>query len=303
MTFTPDHLALSVLHRLRNVAEHERVDAKLIQARYVTERFLDRLARSPYRDMFVLKGAMLHVVWKGDAYRATRDLDLFGKEAADIHRLVALFKEICTIPSTDGLHFLDDKIRAEEIRENSDYGGMRVHLVAMLGKTQLLLTVDVGFGNAVEPPPRIETFPTLLGDPAIKILAYPRETAVAEKLQTVVALGEANSRFKDYYDLYVWSERFEFDGPTLARSVDATFHRRHTDVPPALPPSLTASFFANPRAAEGWRAYLGSGRLDGAPADFTAVGENLGRFANPLFQALADEEEFPRQWQRGGPWR
>ena len=295
--------SISLLHRLKNVARNERVDAQLIQSRYVAERLLDRLARSPYRDKFVLKGAMLYVVWKGDAYRATRDLDLFGDISADPVKLVEIFREICAISSSDSLSFPPDAIRAEAIRETADYGGIRVHLVATIGRTRLPLVVDIGFGNAIEPAPRLASFPAIFDDAAPRVFVYPREAAVAEKLQTVVALGEANSRLKDYYDLYVWSHRFPFDGSTLARSVAATFQRRHTEVPAGIPPSLTAAYFSSPTRNTEWRAYLKAGRLDGAPSDFASVGESLGMFANPVLNGIAMKEEFDRGWEGGGPWR
>src|SRR5439155_9092656 len=101
----------------------------------------------------------------------------------------------------------------------------------------------IGFGNAIDPPPQLTAYPTLLDDPAPRIQAYPVEAVVAEKFHAMVLLGERNSRYKDFYDLHVIAKQFPFDGARLAKSIAATFSRRRTSIAAAQPASLTPGFY------------------------------------------------------------
>ena len=129
------------------------------------------------------------------------------------------------IDGGDGLAFETSRIEGERITEDAEYEGVRVRIPASLDGARLLLQVDVGFGDAVEPPPPVElTFPVLLPADAPRLRAYSPEAVVAEKLHAMVLLGIANSRMKDFYDLCTIAE--SFDLPTLARSVRVSFERR-----------------------------------------------------------------------------
>ncbi len=122
-------------------------------------------------------------------------------------------------------------VKAERIKEDADYEGVRVTFTAFLDKAQIPIQIDIGFGDAITPGPVEHAYPTLLDLPAPHLLAYPRETVVSEKLEAIVKLGIANSRMKDFHDLHSLSTTFEFDGKTLAQAVRATFEHRHTDLP------------------------------------------------------------------------
>ncbi|HEX6122910.1 MAG TPA: nucleotidyl transferase AbiEii/AbiGii toxin family protein [Ktedonobacterales bacterium] len=138
-------------------------------------------------------------------HRATHDLDLLGFGPADLARLVNVFRDLCQLQvpadEDDGLTFQPETVRAAPIREEQEYGSIRVHLLALLGKARLPLQVDVGFGDVVTPTPADIAFPTLLSDlPAPHVRVYPRETVVAEKFEAIVRLGVPNTRMKDFYD-------------------------------------------------------------------------------------------------------
>jgi nucleotidyltransferase AbiEii toxin of type IV toxin-antitoxin system len=125
---------------------------------------------------------------------------------------VEVFKAVCaTKVEDDGLEFAPSTVRAREIREEQEYGGVRVEMTVRLGQARLELQVDVGFGDALVPRPRKVDFPSLLGFPQARMLAYRRETVVAEKFQAMVDLGIANSRMKDFYDLWMFAKDFEFE--------------------------------------------------------------------------------------------
>ncbi|NJL28051.1 MAG: nucleotidyl transferase AbiEii/AbiGii toxin family protein [Thermoanaerobaculia bacterium] len=273
--------------------------------RYAAERFLYRLGESPHQQRFILKGAMLLALWGGSLYRATRDLDLTGYTKDDPAGLVAIMREICAVPClADGLGFETETIEVEPIRDKEEYHGFRVKLRALLGTARIRLQIDVGFGDSVEPPAREEEYPTLLDGPAPRVRAYPREVVVAEKLHAMVVLGEGNSRLKDFYDLYVLSHQFSFEGERLARAIVATFEHRRGEISAELPVALSPRFYADESRASRWRTYLTRDQLPGAPADFSAVGESLQRFLSPPWRALADREVFRRAWAPGGgPWQ
>lgn len=304
MTKPLTNIAASVRAKLLAGAQARGEDFSLVLQRYAAERFLYRLGACRQREHFVLKGAMLFALWGGSMYRATRDLDFTGYGQNEIQWLTEAVREICqTSCPADGLTFKPETIQAETIRDESDYGGFRVRLDVSLDGARIKLQVDVGFGNAIVPGAQEEDYPTLVNGPTPRIRAYPREAVVAEKLHAMVVLGSVNSRFKDFYDLYVLSHLFPFSGETLTASIAATFERRKTAIPEALPIALAPAFFADENRAGQWRAYLQRNALPGAPADFALVGERLSAFVGETLRALGERASFQRIWQPEGPWR
>lgn len=302
MTQPPRDMAASIRERLSRGAHDRGEDFQLTLQRYAVERLLFRLDRSPYRDRFVLKGAMLYVVWGGEIYRPTRDLDLLGYGTPSAEVVAACFRTLCSLEvSDDGLLFLPDSIQVEEIREAAEYGGIRARVQARLGKVRIDLQVDIGFGDVVVPDPVEVSFPTLLGGPEPRIRAYSPESVIAEKLHAAAVLGDANSRMKDFYDLFNLSRLFSFEGPALIKSIEATFERRGTALPASFP--IPSTFFNQDAHARQWRAYLKRNRLDAAPQDFTSVGESLRGFLVKPYEALVAGREFPSSWVPGGPWK
>ncbi len=303
MSAGPDR-AESIRQRLRNVLRRRGEDAQFGLQRYAAERFLYRLGESSHRETFVLKGAALFSLWGGTAYRATRDLDFTGLGSRDIDQVLSTLAEICELPSPgDGLTFDHRTLNAEAIRDDSDYSGLRVRLEARLGSSRIPMQIDIGFGNAIVPAPTQVSYPTLLGDPPPRILAYPLEAVVAEKVHAMVVLGERNSRFKDFYDLHVLAGQFEFDGGNLTAAIAATFARRRTATGGPLPALLTPAFFAEEARAAQWRAYLNRSGLPGAPANFEEVGEVLIAFIGPPWASLSEPSAFTSRWRLGGRWR
>jgi hypothetical protein len=245
---------------------------------------------------------MLYVVWGGEAYRPTRDLDLLGYGAPRPEEMVACLRSLCSLEvANDGLLFLPDSVKAEEIRDKAEYDGIRIRLQVYLGNIPIHLQVDIGFGDAVVPHPQEQEFPTLLGGPAPRIRAYPRESVVAEKLHAAALLGDVNSRMKDFYDLFVLPKLFPFEGSMLTWAIAATFECRHLPLPTAFP--LRADFFADDARARQWRTYLVRNALSIAPHDFTSVGEAIREFLTLPYDALGGGIEFLASWPPGGPWR
>lgn len=301
MTRTPRNIAASVRSRLFQRSRDRGEDFQLTLKRYAVEGLLCRLDQSAHRGRFILKGAMLYIVWGEEAYRPTRDLDLLGFGPAGVEPVAACFREICAVRvADDGMVFLADSVRAEEIREVGEYGGTRVRLEARLAEVRIDLQVDVGFGDVIVPQPMEVAFPALLERPATRIRAYSRESVVAEKLHAAVQLGDANSRMKDFYDLYALPRLFPFDGQTLTRAIAATFERRRRPLPASLP--IRPAFFDQDARAGQWRAYLDRARLETAPRDFVAAGEAIREFLGQPYDALVAGIEFRGSWLPGGSW-
>lgn len=299
----PRNLAASVRHRLTELARKQGEDFQLVLTRYVIERLLYRISRSRHRDEFVLKGAMLFRVWTNQIHRPTRDLDLLGKGSHSIEHLVQVFQSICsTLVEDDGLVFDPESVRGEQIKEDQEYEGVRVHCEARLGQPRIDLQIDIGFGDAVTPRSVEVTFPALLAFPAAVLRAYPRQTFVAEKFQAMVMLGIANSRMKDFFDLSVLAQNFDFDGPTLCKAIQATFHRRKTVLPAEPPLALTPEFGNDPTKTKQWQAFLKKGKLDARGVTLDHVCALLSSFLMPPTLAVGAGKEFEKAWPPAGPW-
>jgi hypothetical protein len=298
------NMAASVRQRLLNRAREQREDFGLLLTRFGTERLLYRLGESEYGAAFILKGAMLFPLWGMDEHRPTRDADLLGfGECSEAH-LIDVFRDVCLVAAADdGLLFDPQSVQAEAIREEMEYGGIRVRLTATLDGARIPLQIDVGFGDAVTPAPEEVDYPTLLDLPAPHLRAYPRESVVAEKYQAMVHLGMANSRMKDFYDVWMLARLFEFDGATLVRAVERTFERRRTAVPVELPLALTAEFYADPGKAAQWQAFLRRNGLAGEGTSFATVAAAIEGFLMPLCLAIRAGRRRTTTWPMGGPWR
>ncbi len=299
----PRNLAASVRHRLTELARKQGEDFQLVLTRYVIERLLYRLSCSQYRKEFVLKGAMLFRVWTDQAHRPTRDLDLLGKGDHSIQRLVEVFQSICaTAVEDDGLTFDPNSVRGQTIKEDQEYGGVRLHCQARLGQARIDLQIDLGFGDAVTPRAVEVRFPVMLDSPAPMLNAYPRQTVVAEKFQAMVALGIANSRMKDFFDLWILSHAFAFDGATLSRAIQATFRRRKTALPTNSPLALTPVFASDAAKVKQWQAFVAKGKLDVGKTTLQQVCAFLNGFLMPPTLALAAGNGFDKTWTPAGPW-
>lgn len=297
----PRNLPASVRERLRQAAAVRKEEFQLVLTRYGLERLLYRLSRSPHADLFILKGAMLFQLWSDQPHRPTRDLDLLGRGDNSIEGIAQVFRDVCNqTVEPDGLEFHAESARAERIKEDQEYEGLRVHCEARLENARIPLQIDVSFGDAVTPAAARIRYPTLLEFPAPEVRAYRRETVVAEKFQAMVALGMTNSRMKDFYDLWVLAGGFAFDGPTLSRAIRATFRRRKTALPVQTPLPLTAEFHDD--TGKQWDAFVRKSKLDAAGMGLGQVAAVLREFLMPPVQALATDEAFEQHWPAGGPW-
>jgi len=290
--------------RLLNLARERREDFQAILVRYAVERLLYRLSVSKYRDQFLLKGAMLFFVWSGQLYRPTRDLDLLGTGENSIPRMKKVFSEICKVPvDDDGLKFLTGTIKGTRIREDQEYEGVRLTLTARLAAARIPVQIDIAFGDAVKSEPTEEEFPTLLPLPPPRLKIYPREAVIAEKFQTMVALGIANSRMKDFSDIWTLARAFPFEGGALGEAIAATFKRRHAALPTIAPLALTPEFSEDRSKQAQWKAFLERGQLSADRHTLADVVTLLHDFLMPPTVAVATGKPFKMHWPASGPWQ
>jgi predicted nucleotidyltransferase component of viral defense system len=286
----PRNIGASARARLLDRARAERSDFQILLTRYALERLLYRLSVSPHRDRFILKGAMLFVTWVTDPFRPTRDLDLLGNGDNDVEAIAETFRSICAQPvADDGVTFDIVALTAAPIREEAEYGGVRVRTTATIATARISIQVDIGFGDAITPAAVEIDYPALLDAPAPHLRAYPVETVVAEKFEALVTLGIANSRLKDFYDLWLIADTFDLDRSVLAAAVQHTFGRRQTVLPSETPVGLSDAYAKtwDPQ----WRAFLGRERMAAAPQELAMVVADLRRFLLPLTETA------------GGNWR
>jgi len=297
--------AASVRDQLLALARERGEDFQLILTHYGLERLLYRLSKSDYRDRLILKGAMLFMLWSDQPHRPTRDVDFLGIGDSSEDALQAIFRDLCVIPvKDDGLAFLTDSVQVERIRDELEYGGLRVKLFGSLASARIRIQADIGFGDDMTPEPREIEYPTMLGHPAPILNVYPRESVVAEKYQALVNLGMANSRMKDFYDIWFIAREFDFDGRALSVAIRNTFSRRRTPLPKHTPPGLCPEFYEDAHKKTQWNAFLRKGTITPPLSlpSLSIVCLFLQTFLLPPTQALIQDKDFESAWQPGGPW-
>jgi predicted nucleotidyltransferase component of viral defense system len=259
-----------------NLAKERNQPFDLLLTRYVLERLLYRLSISAHRHAFVLKGAILMTTWFDNPHRPTRDLDLLGFGDPKPEAMIAVFRDVCAVPADDAVTFDIPDLTVDHIRDDMEYGGLRIKTTATVAGARMRVLVDVGVGDAIEPGLEEMELPVLLDLPAPRLRAYPRETVIAEKFQAMVMLGRANTRMKDFYDVWMLARTHEFKGDGLARAIAATFARRATAIPIERPDALTRAFADDPTKQRQWDAFVDS--VATKPGSLAEIVEALAEF-------------------------
>lgn len=295
-------LAESVHARLLNLAQATGRSFNDLLQLYAMERFLFRLAESSHSSLFILKGALLMRVWDQTLYRTTRDIDFLGLGTNDIASVEEIMRAICSqhvVP--DGIQFDTTSVTGETIIEDADYEGIRITLQCNLGKAQIHMQIDVGFGDVLAQPPCVHSFPTLLDMEAPQVICYNHETVVAEKFQIMLLRGEANSRMKDFYDIWWIARHCAFDGRALSNIIKNVCDKRKTAIQ-ENPVALADTFAGDARKLLQWNAFQKRLALVECPEDFETVIADISTFLHPITRAIVLEEAFEKTWQPKGPW-
>lgn len=299
----PRGLVHSVQTRLKNQAQESgRPFAELLEL-YAIERFLHRLGRSPHRDQFVLKGALLLRHWLGTNTRPTRDIDLLGPAdlgAKGLHDFLAGFMRLSV--EDDGIEFALDSIAVEPIRAGIHGPWAARQIRRASGKNQAALSGGCRPWRCCIPQNRGPRARRTTWDAHGQCARVHTVHDGRGKTRGHGRAGEANSRTKDYYDLVALPRALAFDGPTLVESIHRTFARRATRIPTEPLEGLADAFASQPLHANRWRGFLAKNRLTVAEDDLIGVVATIRRFAQPVLDAARDDVPFRRQWPTGGPW-
>jgi hypothetical protein len=293
----PANISASVLARLKNIADKKHLDFNFLLVRYMQERFLSRLAASGHVNKFVLKGGFLLLAYNIETARPTRDIDFLGVNVSqDRGQLEKLLKEIASIDRGDGVKFLPDSVKSEAIKEAADYEGVRAKLTSKIGTARNTIQIDFGFGDIVTPHPLQMNYPTLLGNNDIKVLAYSKETVVAEKFEALVKLSTFNTRMKDFYDLSFLAHEFDFEGQLLQSAIKATFLRRQTPLT-AAKVLIESDFGDESHFQRHWDAFKRRTKLANKQ-DFTTLFKEIRSFILPVINAECEGKSMRINWNR-----
>lgn len=251
------NVGASVRQKLLNRARADGRPYQAVAQLYAMERFLFRLGASDVAERFILKGGLMTMTWAAEYARLTKDIDLLGRGASSVDDVVASMKRVLhTEVSDDGVAYDSSSVSGARIMVDAVYVGVRVKCVGDIGGMVVRLQLDVGFGDAVVPPPQWIDYPQLLEAGRPRILGYPIEATLAEKLHAACYHGDTNTRLKDYYDLWT-AHRLEATTPaSLAVAIRHTFDRRDSPVPRELPLGLSPSFGTRPDKQALWHAFL-----------------------------------------------
>jgi nucleotidyltransferase AbiEii toxin of type IV toxin-antitoxin system len=298
---SPKNVSASVHQRLLNIAKHTQRPFSEVLQYFAMERFLYRLTQTKYVDSFVLKGALLFRVWDTPDSRATRDIDLLAYLDNSPDYLAAIIRDVCSTDDLDdGLVFDPETVEALLIKEDADYEGVRIRFRGQLGKAQVHMQVDVGFGDIVHPEAVLADYPALLDLPAPSLRIYPPETVVAEKAEAMVHLGSLNSRMKDFYDIWHMSQQFNFKDTDLCEAIRGTFAKRKTAVIEF--DELITELLDSETLQKQWTAFLSKSTVSG-PETFAEVLALIGKFLSPVFSSISNNKALDQKWAPPGPWR
>ncbi len=295
------NLTASLLAKLRNTSRVSGTPLQQLLQLYAMERFLYRISKSRHAQSVILKGALLLKTIGIPTARPTVDIDMLRKGRSDHSSLVALIKDCATLEvEADGVSFDADSVVAEDIAKDSEYEGTRVLMHARMDNVRLKIQIDFGVGDVMVPGPRMIEYPIYLGGDSIHLLAYPIESSIAEKLQAMVALGNANSRMKDFYDVWICSQHLDFNADTLLKAIRATFQNRETTLPAEDIDALTEAFTAAHRVQ--WNAFVRKIGESELIDEFGRIVDELKTFSLPVLRSLASGEKLSKQWKAGQGW-
>ena len=300
-TMGKDHSA-SVLARLLNHSRTYKEDYQSLLIRYVGERFLYRLGKSPYRDDYLLKGAyLLSVTLEDQTYRTTKDIDFLKTGVTDAEHILESLRSICSIAyPEDAVEFDLDSVSIQDIREHNAYQGQRAKIQTHIGKARVVLQIDIGIGGSIYPGSIVTTIPPLLEMDGPNIESYPVETIIAEKLEAIVALSLLTSRMKDFYDLYIISRTFTLGYEDVLKAVRQTFARRKTALPTETPVVFTEQVSRDSVKQTQWKAFVRKLRNEHSRLELSEVIDRISEFTKALWRP---EPDHPHVWDPDSGWQ
>lgn len=296
--------AASVRAKLMNIARAEGIDFDALLLRYFQERFLYRLSISKFSDHFVLKGGLLFICLKMPRSRPTKDIDFLAEQVkndpADVEHI---FRDIAKVTCDDRIKFSSSSITTERIKEDAGYEGIRLKIEATLGQARKRLQMDIGFGDIIIPEAKVIEFPTLLEEKPPRVKVFSIESIISEKFEAIVKLAMANSRMKDFYDVYSLSLSHSFQGRRLKKAVETTFQKRKTHIPDN-PLVFREEFHKNKGRQKQWTAFLRKLQLNDINQEFNEMMKRIINFLEPVVISIRGRTRIDKSWDNTtGSWK
>jgi predicted nucleotidyltransferase component of viral defense system len=285
----------SVKARLKNLAIK---NGKLFQEEltaYCIERTIYRISNSRYKENFTLKGGIfLYALFNGNYTRATKDIDFLAKSLNnDIEKIKSIFEEIFKIRVDDAVYYDIDTLKIEQIIEFKEYSGINLSIFAYLDRTKVLISIDIGFSDIVYPDRVLMDYPVILDMEIPQIYAYSLETVIAEKFEAIVSLGYLNSRYKDFYDIYILLKDFDFVGEDLFRAIEETFYNRGTKFEDIV--AFDKDFIEDEIRILRWNSFIEKKRAV-IKTEFPEVMKLIKLFLKPIVDRINNNEKFNKVW-------
>ncbi len=288
--------AESVKAKLKNQAQKRghMLQEELIA--YGIERTIYRISISEYVDKFTLKGGIfLYALFNGNFTRATTDIDLLAQKTSnEVENIKKIFNKIFLIEVDDALKYDLDSLDIRSIAEFKAYHGVNVSIVAYLDKTKIPISIDIGFGDIVYPERVLMDFPVLLEMEVPKIYAYSLNSVIAEKFEAIVSLGYANSRYKDFYDIYILCSNYDFDGNELKIAIEETFYHRQTGFDGIV--AFEKEFAEDAIRKSRWNSFIKKKKAMES-VDFGTAVEQIIDFLKPIVEKIVDNGEMDTKWK------
>lgn len=304
MKETPKNIVASIHARLKNEAVRQRKPFAEILQYYAMERFLYRFSKSKYADKFILKGGLLFYVWSLALRRPTKDIDFRGYVENNPESIAQVVRDILLESvADDGITFDLESIKTERTQIDADYEGIRVKFSGYLGRARIAMQLDVGFSDEITSKAEPIDYPGLLPDQNdIRVKSYPKESVVSEKFHAMVHHAELNSRWKDYYDIWLISETFDFESSSIQRAIEKTFQKRDTELSAEKPPALTADFATKNQTR--WMSFITkSGLKNPHMNNFVEVIERIWIFLEYPILVSFDKTKPNRSWTPKKGWK
>ena len=287
--------AISIKDRLKNQAIASGKTFQEALTAYGLERTVYRLSVSEYVESFTLKGGIfLYALFEGEFARATRDIDLLARNMPNnVGDMKKVFESIFSVECDDALRYDLNTLEVKDITEFKEYHGVNVSIMAYLDRTRVPVSIDIGFGDVVYPDRVKMEFPVLLDMEVPEIYAYSVSSVISEKFEAIVSLGNANSRYKDFYDIYILADRYDLDGMELKGSVKETFEHRGTGFNDIF--VFTDDFITSEIHQNRWKAFLKKKKAL-VKVELNDVVNLLRTLLLPVVDSITDDTEYTAKW-------
>ncbi len=239
-------------------------------------------------------GIFLYALYEGSYARATTDIDFLAQRISnDTEKIKQVFAEIFSVEADDPLRFDIETLNVKPIAEMTKYHGVNFSIIAYLDRTSINVSIDIGFGDVIFPDKVEMNFPVVLSDESPQVYAYSLCSTVTEKFEAIVSLAYDNSRFKDYYDIYVLSTTQDFDGKELLEAVRETFENRHTSIAEIV--AFEDGFADDPLRQTRWKTFVKKKKAM-MPVSLEDTIKVLQQLMEPVADAIIHNEEFEDRW-------